>query len=163
MKTGDQIPDGVRTAIEAFLHECRKEARPFAVTEVLGAIRRMFPTLDISDIKLVNAIASRAAGFGDGDRQERIEKRAGSALAADIADESEALDSGSMAHQYGRRIEADGSWTIYDVFTGVPASICGHSVTGLSRPDATEVMTFLNNEMRAEKTGTDQCRPTFRA
>ena len=35
--------------------------------------------------------------------------------------------------QYGRRIEADRSWTIYHVFTGVPASREGLEMIGLSR------------------------------
>jgi len=50
----------------------------------------------------------------------------------------------SMDHQYGRRIEWDGSWSIYHVFTGVPAEIQGYSMTGLSRSNATEGMLSLN-------------------
>lgn len=47
-------------------------------------------------------------------------------------------------HQYGRRIEADRSWTIYHVFTGSPASFDGEIMTGLSRMDATDGMLRLN-------------------
>ena len=50
----------------------------------------------------------------------------------------------SMGHQYGRRIETDRSWTIYHVFTGIPASAQGQTMTGLSRADATSGMLSLN-------------------
>jgi hypothetical protein len=50
----------------------------------------------------------------------------------------------SMDHQYGRRIERDGSWSIYHVFSGVPAEIQGYSMTGLNRSNATEGMLSLN-------------------
>lgn len=45
---------------------------------------------------------------------------------------------------YGRRVEMDRSWTVYHVFTGVPAdSGCG-VMTGLSRAEATDSMMSLN-------------------
>lgn len=47
--------------------------------------------------------------------------------------------------QYGRRVEMDRSWTIYHVFTGVPALVCGQSMTGLNRADATCGMLRLNS------------------
>jgi hypothetical protein len=50
----------------------------------------------------------------------------------------------SMDCHYGRRVEADGSWSIYHVFTGAPADIGGHSMTRLSRSVATEGMISLN-------------------
>ena len=50
----------------------------------------------------------------------------------------------SMHHQYGRRIEADRSWTIYHVLSGVPARFGGDAMTGLSCPDATSGMLRLN-------------------
>ena len=50
----------------------------------------------------------------------------------------------SMDHHFGRRIETDRSWSVYHVFTGVPADIDGHPMTGLSRSDATEGMLSLN-------------------
>ncbi|MDG4903503.1 MULTISPECIES: hypothetical protein [unclassified Mesorhizobium] len=50
----------------------------------------------------------------------------------------------SMHHQYGRRIEADRSWTIYHVFSGVPARFGGDAMTGLSCQDATSGMLRLN-------------------
>lgn len=50
----------------------------------------------------------------------------------------------SMHHQYGRRIEADRSWTVYHVFTGIPAHAGGAAMIGLSRSDATNAMLSLN-------------------
>jgi hypothetical protein len=50
----------------------------------------------------------------------------------------------SMDHHFGRRIETDGSWSVYHVFTGVPADMDGHPMTSLSRSDATEGMLSLN-------------------
>ena len=47
-------------------------------------------------------------------------------------------------HQYGRRVEADSSWTVYHVFTGVPADAGCGVMTGLSRTDATNTMMSLN-------------------
>ncbi|WP_235897463.1 hypothetical protein [Neoaquamicrobium microcysteis] len=46
--------------------------------------------------------------------------------------------------QYGRRIEADRSWTIYHVFTGVPAAREGMEMIGLSRSVATDGMLSMN-------------------
>jgi hypothetical protein len=59
----------------------------------------------------------------------------------------------SMDHHYGRRVEQDGSWSIYHVFTGVPAEIQGHSMIGLSHSSATENMLSLNrqNEERRQE------------
>lgn len=47
-------------------------------------------------------------------------------------------------HQYGRRVEVDRSWTVYHVFTGVPADAGCGATTGLSRVDATDRMMSLN-------------------
>jgi len=46
--------------------------------------------------------------------------------------------------QFGRRVETDRSWTIYYVFTGVPARIDGSALTHLSRSAATHGMLSLN-------------------
>lgn len=46
--------------------------------------------------------------------------------------------------QFGRRVEADRSWTVYHVFTGVPADGGSAAMTGLSRADATDMMMSLN-------------------
>ena len=65
----------------------------------------------------------------------------------------------SSHHQYGRRIEADSSWSVYHVFTGIPAEIGGCSMTGLSRSEATGTMMALNrhNERRRQqRSGADR-------
>lgn len=49
-----------------------------------------------------------------------------------------------LDHQFGRRIESDRSWTVYHVFTGVPARRGGKPMTGLSRAEATDGMVSLN-------------------
>lgn len=59
--------------------------------------------------------------------------------------EGGALGRSSMYHNYGRRVEADGSWTIYHVFTGVPAAIENRLLTGLAEPEATATMVGLNS------------------
>jgi hypothetical protein len=58
--------------------------------------------------------------------------------------EGGALGQDSMHHHYGRRIEADRSWTIYHVFTGIPARFGDAAMTGLSHLDATSGMLRLN-------------------
>mgnify|MGYP006904089240 CR=1 FL=1 len=45
---------------------------------------------------------------------------------------------------YGRRVELDRSWTVYHVFTGVPAGGGCGAMTGLSRAGAAEKMMSLN-------------------
>ena len=46
---------------------------------------------------------------------------------------------------YGRRVEADKSWTVYHVFTGEAARVGGEAMTGLSRSQATDRMMSLNH------------------
>jgi hypothetical protein len=46
--------------------------------------------------------------------------------------------------QFGRRVEADRSWTVYHVFRGVAARVDGKAMTDLSRSAATDCMLFLN-------------------
>jgi hypothetical protein len=58
--------------------------------------------------------------------------------------EGGALAQHSIYHNYGRRVEMDGSWTIYHVFTGVPAVLDGRAMTGLRRAEATATMINLN-------------------
>jgi hypothetical protein len=45
----------------------------------------------------------------------------------------------------GRRIESDGSWTAYHVFTGLPATVDGELMTYLNHDKATSVM-LANND-----------------
>lgn len=49
---------------------------------------------------------------------------------------------------YGRRVEVDRTWTVYHVFTGVPADTGGGVMMGLSRADATDKMVWLNRHPR---------------
>ena len=65
MDATHHIPTDVRVAIRAFLNACQDEGTPFATVEALGAVRRVFPDLDISDADLMDAITSEAsvAGF----------------------------------------------------------------------------------------------------
>lgn len=44
----------------------------------------------------------------------------------------------------GRRVEMDGSWTMYHVFTGVPARVNNRIMTGLTRCEVTAVMVRRN-------------------
>lgn len=51
----------------------------------------------------------------------------------------------NMDHcQFGRRVEANGSWTVYHVFSGVPADLREIASAGLSRAEATRIMKSLN-------------------
>lgn len=47
-------------------------------------------------------------------------------------------------HQYGRRIEADGTWTLYHVYSGIPATLGSQVMTGLAEQEATATMLRLN-------------------
>lgn len=64
MQAKRPLPANVHAAIAAFLNQCQNEAKPFAGTEALGAIRTMFPELDISDAYLEDAISNEAAKAG---------------------------------------------------------------------------------------------------
>lgn len=52
---------------------------------------------------------------------------------------------------YGRRVEADRSWTVYHVFTGVPARIDGNTMIGLTQRVATDGMLSLNRRNEARR------------
>ncbi|WP_292895607.1 hypothetical protein [Nitratireductor sp.] len=54
--------------------------------------------------------------------------------------------------QYGRRIEVDGTWTVYHVFTGVPALQAEVPAIGLSRIVATDLM-IRNNQRQKRPVG----------
>jgi len=53
-------------------------------------------------------------------------------------------DRDNMDHHYGRRVEANRSWTVYHVFTGAPANIGGQTMAGLGRAAATDRMLSMN-------------------
>lgn len=48
--------------------------------------------------------------------------------------------------RYDLRQEKNGSWTVIDIFTGVPAASDGRDLTGLDREDASDIMTALNRD-----------------
>lgn len=74
--------------------------------------------------------------------QTEVEK---CAFAIDVWDsEGGAPAINRLDFQYGRRIEADRSWTVYHVFTGTPACLENHEMTGLSKAGATRRMLDLN-------------------
>jgi hypothetical protein len=79
MRKKRTIPAEVQAAIAAFLNECQKEAKPFAAMEALGALRTIFPQLDISDSDLEDAISGEAASAGfdidRGSRDLRLRRR----------------------------------------------------------------------------------------
>jgi len=78
-------------------------------------------------------------------------KRNAAASAIDIwENEGGAPGHDSVDHHCGRRIEADRSWTVYHVFTGIPARVGGNAMIGLSRSDATHGMLSLNH-LNAER------------
>ncbi|MFI0847553.1 hypothetical protein [Mesorhizobium sp. IMUNJ 23232] len=65
----------------------------------------------------------------------------------------------SPDHHYGRRVEADRSWTVYHVFTGVPAHINGNTMIGLTQRVATDGMLSLNRHNEARHRGRDGGSP----
>lgn len=75
---------------------------------------------------------------------EETERKRTAAAISIWENEGGAPGQDSMRHHYGRRIEADRSWTIYHVFTGIPARFGADAMTGLSRLDATRGMLRLN-------------------
>lgn len=63
-------------------------------------------------------------------------------------DEGGTVASHRHDEQYGRRIEPDRSWTVYHVFTGIPAaSPGGRAMIGLSQSRATDGMLSLNRRV----------------
>lgn len=67
--------------------------------------------------------------------------------------EGGASDRSLRDEQYGRRMEIDRSWTVYHVFTGVPASPDGEEMIGLSRSVATDGMLCLNGQNDRSRKG----------
>ena len=49
-----------------------------------------------------------------------------------------------MSGQFGRRVEHDRTWTVYHVFSGVPARAGSRTLSGMTRQDATARMQALN-------------------
>ncbi|MEI9431783.1 hypothetical protein [Mesorhizobium sp. Cs1299R1N3] len=56
--------------------------------------------------------------------------------------------------RYGLRNEIGGTWAVFDVFTGLPAEIEGHSYVDLiDRDYATEIVDLLNSDDFARRLG----------
>ncbi|CAK7255757.1 MULTISPECIES: hypothetical protein [unclassified Shinella] len=64
----------------------------------------------------------------------------------------------ALDHQYGRRIERDRTWTVYHVFTGVPARINGCTLTDLTISDATDGMLTLNRRNARRRNERNRCQ-----
>lgn len=58
--------------------------------------------------------------------------------------EGGSLNRARATHEYGRRVEPNRSWTVYHVFSGVPADIGPRPMVGLTEKYATSVMLLLN-------------------
>jgi hypothetical protein len=54
---------------------------------------------------------------------------------------------------YGRRIENDRTWTLYNVFNGIPATIDGVTLVGLSRTVCLDRMLEMNKAIRTSLDG----------
>jgi hypothetical protein len=78
------------------------------------------------------------------ERNNETERRRSAAAIGIWENEGGAPGRDSIDHLFGRRIESDRSWTVYHVFTGIPARADEQAMIGLTRSDATEDMLFLN-------------------
>jgi hypothetical protein len=56
----------------------------------------------------------------------------------------------SGGYQYGKRVEIDRSWTVYCVFTGLPARLGEWEMVGLKAKTAARALKILNSPTRPE-------------
>jgi len=56
--------------------------------------------------------------------------------------------------RYARRIETNGTWTVFDSFTGSPAEVGSRQTTGMQMSDADEMVKILNRLHPASDDGT---------
>jgi hypothetical protein len=77
-------------------------------------------------------------------QNNETELRRNTVAIATWENEGGALGRDLTEHLYGRRVEADRSWTVYHVFSGVAARVGDDDMTGLSRSQATSRMMSLN-------------------
>jgi hypothetical protein len=56
--------------------------------------------------------------------------------------------------RYARRIELNGTWTIFDTLTGQPANVSSRLTTDMQMSDAKEIMEILNLLHPANDNGT---------
>jgi hypothetical protein len=59
-----------------------------------------------------------------------------------------------MASRYARRIESNGTWTVFDACTGRPAEVGSRQATGLQMGDAEEMVAILNRMHPFDDAGT---------
>ena len=98
----------------------------------------------------------RGLGMNADGNETELDRRA---LAISVwENEGGAQASNTPDDQFGRRVEMNRSWTIYHVFTGVPARVDGLALTNLSRSAATDGMLSLNrrNVKRQKERNTRQ-------
>ena len=73
--------------------------------------------------------------------------------------EGAAINYENIHSHYGRRIEPDSSWTIYHVFSGMPATIGGRKMIELGEKEATARMLSLNAANAQKRKGAKWRRP----
>lgn len=56
--------------------------------------------------------------------------------------------------RYARRLEKNGTWTVFDAFTGNPAEVGSRQTTGMQIADAEDIMRILNHVYPANDCGT---------
>lgn len=56
--------------------------------------------------------------------------------------------------RYDRRLESNGTWTVFDALTGHPVEVGGRQTTGMQVADAEETMHILNRMHLANDCGT---------
>lgn len=56
--------------------------------------------------------------------------------------------------RYARRIEHNGTWTVFDTSTGQPANVSSRLTTDMQMSDAEEIMEILNLLHPANDNGT---------
>jgi hypothetical protein len=59
----------------------------------------------------------------------------------------------SAMSRYTRRIEEDGTWTVFDAFTGRTAEVGSRQTTGMQLRDAEEIVAILNRMHPASDDG----------
>lgn len=57
-------------------------------------------------------------------------------------------------NRYDMRPEEDGTWTVYDIFTGLPAEVSGIPQDHLAMEVADDLVDLLNAEYIARRRGT---------
>jgi hypothetical protein len=72
-------------------------------------------------------------------------------------DDGGALGREPVRDEFDRRIEADGSWTLYRVSTGAPARIGGHLMEGMNAVDSLNRLAKVNARNRKLLTNATGC------